>query len=47
LTSNIVPSNTRSIALAKRLGATFEREYDNVQMGLDHLYRHPAPEALL
>lgn len=46
LTSNIVPSNTRSIALAKRLGATFEREYDNVQMGLDHLYRHPAPEAL-
>jgi len=46
MTSNIVPSNTRSIALAKRLGATFEREYDNVQMGLDHLYRHPAPEAL-
>lgn len=46
LTSNIVPSNTRSIALAKRLGATFEREYDNVQMGLDHLYRHPGPDAL-
>ena len=47
LTSNIVPANTRSIALAERLGATFEREYENVQMGLDHLYRHPAPEALL
>ena len=46
LTSNIVPGNTRSIALATRLGATFEREYENVQMGLDHLYRHPAPEAL-
>lgn len=46
LTSNIVPDNTRSIALATRLGATFEREYENVQMGLDHLYRHPAPEAL-
>ena len=47
LTSNIVPGNTRSVALAERLGATFEREYENVQMGLDHLYRHPAPEALL
>jgi RimJ/RimL family protein N-acetyltransferase len=47
MTSNIVPSNMRSIALATRLGATFEREYDNVQMGLDHLYRHPPAEALL
>jgi len=47
LTSNIVPDNARSIALAERLGATFEREYENVQMGLDHLYRHPAPEALV
>lgn len=46
LTSNIVPENTRSIALAERLGATFEREYENVQMGRDFLYRHPAPEAL-
>lgn len=46
LTSNIVPDNTRSIALAKRLGASFEREYDNVQMGLDHLYRHPSPADL-
>ncbi|MEM9579169.1 MAG: GNAT family N-acetyltransferase [Pseudomonadota bacterium] len=46
MTSNIVPSNKRSIALAKRLGATFEREYDNVQMGTDWLYRHPAPEDL-
>lgn len=46
LTSNIVPDNARSIALATRLGATFEREYKNVQMGLDHLYRHPGPDAL-
>lgn len=46
MTSNIVPDNARSIALAKRLGATFEREYQHIQMGLDHLYRHPSPEAL-
>ncbi|MEN8891850.1 GNAT family N-acetyltransferase [Planktotalea arctica] len=46
LTSNIVPDNARSIALAERLGATFERAYENVQMGLDHLYRHPAPAEL-
>lgn len=46
LTSNIVPDNTRSIALAERLGARFEREYDNVNMGLDHLYRHPGPSDL-
>ena len=46
LTSNIVPDNTRSIALAERLGAWFEREYDNPTMGRDLLYRHPGPEAL-
>ena len=46
LTSNIKPGNTRSIALAERLGAWFEREYDNIQMGRDFLYRHPGPEAL-
>jgi len=43
LTSNIVPGNTRSIALAERLGAWFEREYENVHMGHDLLYRHPGP----
>src|SRR6056297_3447862 len=46
LTSNIVPGNTRSIALAERLGAWFEREYDNIHMGRDFLYRHPGPDAL-
>ncbi len=45
LTSNIVPGNTRSIALAERLGAWFERRYHNIHMGEDLLYRHPGPEA--
>lgn len=46
LTSNIVPGNTRSIALAERLGAWFERQYENVHMGTDLLYRHPGPDDL-
>lgn len=46
LTSNIVPGNTRSVALAERLGATYERTYHNVHMGEDMLYRHPGPKAL-
>lgn len=44
LTSNIVPSNDRSKRLARRLGATYERTYDNPIMGLDELWRHPGPE---
>lgn len=45
LTSNIVPGNTRSVALAERMGAVFEKSYTNVQMGEDRLYRHPGPVA--
>ncbi|SMX26521.1 hypothetical protein TRP8649_00602 [Pelagimonas phthalicica] len=47
LTSNIVPSNTRSQALAKRLGAVYERTYENVAMGEDELWRHPGPDEVL
>ena len=46
LTSNIVPGNDRSIALAERMGAWAERTYQNVHMGKDILYRHPGPDSL-
>ncbi len=44
LTSNITPYNNRSIRLAERLGAKFERSYDNSNMGKTFLYRHPNPD---
>lgn len=40
--SHIVPGNTRSIALAERMGATYERTYTNPYMGEDMIYRHPS-----
>ena len=46
LSSNIFPGNTRSIALAERMGAVRERAYDNVTHGAEIVYRHPGPEAL-
>lgn len=46
LTSNIVPGNDRSVALAERLGAVYERTYQNVEMGEDMLFRHPSPADL-
>lgn len=44
LTSNILPGNRRSIALAERMGAHFERSYDNSRHGRMLVYRHPGPE---
>jgi len=47
LTSNIVPDNIRSQALAKRLGAAPEKTYDNANMGVTEMWRHPAPTEVL
>ena len=47
ITSNIVPGNDRSIKLAERLGAKYERTYHNAYMGEDMMYRHPAPSEVL
>jgi len=44
--SVIDPDNTRSIVLAKRLGATHERDWDTPSGHPTLIYRHPAPEAM-
>lgn len=44
LTSNIVPGNTASAALAQRLGARLEGETDNPFMGRVQVWRHPGPD---
>ena len=44
LISMLAPENSRSIALARRLGATFERA-DPGTVKPFHVYRHPGPEA--
>lgn len=44
--SMIAPDNTRSIALAERLGATRERDFDHVRFGRCQVYRHPGPEVV-
>jgi len=46
LSSNIFPGNDRSVALAERLGAWYERSYENVSHGTEWVYRHPGPEKL-
>lgn len=43
--SLIDPENNRSIALAKRLGAQYEREFSHADKGLMGIYRHPSKEA--
>lgn len=43
LISLIVPGNTRSEALATRLGARFESTFHHPSMGVMNLWRHPGP----
>lgn len=44
--SYIDPANTRSVALAERLGATIDPDAAHPGAAPCHVYRHPAPEAL-
>lgn len=44
--SLIAPENARSIALAERMGATLDYEWDHERFGRTLVYRHPAPEVL-
>jgi ribosomal-protein-alanine N-acetyltransferase len=43
--SCVTPDNTRSIALAKRLGATQEADFTTVDGLALHVFRHPTPGA--
>jgi len=44
--SVISPDNLRSIALAERMGATFERKWETPSGNQTLIYRHPASETL-
>ena len=46
LSSNIIPGNARSVALAERMGAQYERSFENVTHGTEMVYRHPGPDDL-
>lgn len=46
LVSLIVPGNVRSIALAERLGCACEKTIENLHMGRELVYRHPAAAVL-
>lgn len=39
-----LPDNTRSIALAKRMGATYERDFEHDKIGTLNIWRHTGPE---
>jgi RimJ/RimL family protein N-acetyltransferase len=44
--SLIAQGNDRSVALAERLGATLESDYEHERFGKVLIYRHPGPEVL-
>ncbi len=44
--SLIAPGNTRSQALARRMGCVLESTFTHEQFGESGIWRHPAPEAL-
>ena len=42
LMSVIAADNTRSIALARKLGAAYEKDFDHAELGALQIWRHPA-----
>jgi len=44
--SLVDPANTRSLALARRMGCTPDGTFDHASFGTMHIQRHPAPEEL-
>lgn len=46
LISLIAPDNTRSAALARRLGARIDGRFDHIRHGSLDIWRHPAPEEI-
>lgn len=44
--SLVDPANTRSVALARRMGCLPEGTFDHVEFGKMHIWRHPAPDTL-
>lgn len=42
--SCIMPDNTRSVALARRLGARHDGDFDHPTLGTLNIWRHPGPE---
>ena len=45
LISIIDPANARSLALARRLGAVWERDWEHPKWGPVQIHRHPAATA--
>ena len=45
--SQINPDNMASKAVAQRLGATFEKTYDDPEYGPIEVWRHPAPDLMV
>ncbi len=42
--SAIMPDNTRSLALARRMGCQYEADFDHPGLGCLQIWRHPSPE---
>lgn len=46
LVSAVDPSNSRSVALAKRMGCMLGTPFEHATFGLLHIWEHPGPEGL-